>query len=364
MKLTFEPYTLKFRHPFAIATGTRSTTPVMLTSIEHDGMIGYGEASMPPYLGESHSTAGRFLLKAQPLIESITYPLDMDLVMAEVDKIEKGNPAAKAAIDIALHDLIGKLTGRPCYSLFNIERSGAPYSSFTIGIENDPRLLKQKVKESGDFGILKVKLGTENDKTIIEAIREVSDKPLSVDANQGWTDKRWALDMIHWLKERNVLFVEQPLAKDNIDDTAWLSEHSPLPVIADEAVQRLRDVEKLKGVYHGINIKLMKCTGMHEARKMIARARELNMKVLIGCMSETSCAVSAAAQLSPLADWADLDGALLITNDPFDGVQFIDGRIILNERPGIGVIRRSVDGIDEVRGKRGERNGKNEKGIK
>jgi L-alanine-DL-glutamate epimerase-like enolase superfamily enzyme len=146
-----------------------------------------------------------------------------------------------------------------------------------------------------------------------------------------------ALDMLHWLKERNVVMVEQPLPKEQVDDLAWLTERSPLPIIGDEGVQRLADIPKAKGVYHGINIKLMKCTGMREAHKMIVLARSLGMKVMLGCMTETSCAISAASHLSPMVDWADLDGALLISNDVFDGTRVVNGKVTLSERPGIGV---------------------------
>jgi len=182
-------------------------------------------------------------------------------------------------------------------------------------------VVRQKVREAKPYKILKVKLGKNNDKEMIETIRSETKVPLCVDINQGWTDKKQALDMIYWLKERGVVFVEQPMPKTAIDDMAWLTQHSPLPTIADEALQRLPDVIKSHGVYSGINIKLMKCTGMHEAHKMLTLAHELNMKVMIGCMTETSCAVSAAAQLSPIADWADLDGNLLISNDPYEGMK-------------------------------------------
>lgn len=322
-----------------IAAGTRDSTPVMLTEIFHEGMTGYGEGSMPPYLGESHDSAAKFLRKAQPVIDRWSDPYDIEGLMKAIDQIEPGNTAAKASIDIALHDLSGKLQDVPCYRLWNIDRDNAPLTSYTIGIESSSETVRQKVKESGDFRVLKVKLGSEHDRMMIETIRAVTDKMISVDVNQGWKDKHHALDMIHWLKEHDVSFIEQPLPKDKPDDAAWLYEQSPLPLIADEAVQRLGDIEKIEGCYHGINIKLMKCTGMNEARKMIAHAREMDMKVLIGCMSESSCAVSAAAQLSPLADWADLDGPLLISNDPFEGVEFIDGRTALSERTGIGVRR-------------------------
>jgi L-alanine-DL-glutamate epimerase-like enolase superfamily enzyme len=172
---------------------------------------------------------------------------------------------------------------------------------------------------------------------MIETIRSVTDVPLCVDVNQGWTDKNLALEMIHWLNEKGVKYVEQPMPKESVDDIAWLTQNSPLPIIADESLQRLSDVQKTVGVYSGINIKLMKCTGMREAHKMMNLALVNNMKVMIGCMTETSCAVSAAAQLSPLATWADLDGNLLISNDRFEGVKIVDGKITLNNSPGIGI---------------------------
>jgi len=197
--------------------------------------------------------------------------------------------------------------------------------------------VRQKVKEAEEYKVLKVKLGRDTDREMIETIRSVTDKPITVDVNQGWKDKNQALDMIFWLKERNIEFVEQPMPKTQIDDNAWLTQNSPLPVIGDEAVQRLEDVKNAHGVYSGINIKLMKCTGMREAHKMLTLARALDMKVMMGCMTETSCAISAASHLTPMVDWADLDGALLISNDIFDGTKIIDGKIVISSRPGIGV---------------------------
>jgi L-alanine-DL-glutamate epimerase-like enolase superfamily enzyme len=174
---------------------------------------------------------------------------------------------------------------------------------------------------------------------MIETIRQVTNLPIAVDVNQGWKDKHMALDMIHWLKEHNIVMVEQPMPKEQLDDTAWVTEHSPLPIFADEAIQRLKDVKKIQGAYSGINIKLMKCTGMREAWKMMNFARACDMKVMIGCMTETSCAVSAAAQLSPVVDFADLDGNLLIKNDIFKGMEVKKGKITLPDRPGIGLIK-------------------------
>ena len=334
LKLTFEPYDLQLKHVFTLAKSSRSTTPIMLTKIEYDGVVGYGEASMPPYLGESQKTAAKFLSALN--LNQFSDPFRIEEVLDYVDKSAPGNTAAKASVDIALHDLTGKLMGQPWYKIWGYAAETTPSTSFTIGIDK-PEVVQQKTKEAAEFNILKVKLGRENDKEMIETIRSVSDVPLCVDVNQGWEDKVKALEMIHWLKERGIVYVEQPMSKEKIDDIAWLNENSPLPVIADEAVQRLSDIKKTVGVYSGINIKLMKCTGMREAHKMINLAQANGMKVMIGCMTETSCAISAAAQLSPQAEWADLDGNLLISNDPYNGVKVIDGKIALNNKPGIGI---------------------------
>lgn len=340
MELTFKPELLYFKRPFKIAHGVRLSTPIVLTQLEHQGVIGFGEASLPPYLGETHESVLFFLKKASGLLSKHQDPFCMDAILKEVDSIAPNNTAAKAAIDIALHDLVGKLQNKPCWQIFNCDKNNTPYTTYTLGID-EPEVIKEKVAEGEKYKILKVKLNGENDKTIISTIRNITGKAIAIDVNQGWEDKYHALEMIEWLSDKNVLFVEQPLPKSNLDDAAWLFERSPLPLFADESIQRYSDIDKIKDCFHGINIKLMKCTGMHEAFKMITRARELNLKVLMGCMSETSCAVSAAAQLSPLVDYADLDGPLLIKNNLFDGIEFINGKITLNELPGIGVVAKS-----------------------
>jgi len=335
MTLSFQLYNLKLKHTFTVASNSRTTTPVVLTQIEYDGIVGYGEASMPPYLGETQASVTKFLSKVD--LSPFNDPFQLDEILAYIDGIEEKNTAAKAAIDIALHDLTGKILNQPIYKIWGLSKNNTPNTSFTIGIDT-PDIIKEKTLEAGNqYKILKVKLGRDNDKEIIETIRSVTDLPLCVDVNQGWTDKKMALDMIYWLKERNIVFVEQPMNKENPEDMAWLTQHSPLPTIADEAVQRLADVKSLHQAYSGINVKLMKCGGMREAHKMIELAHALNMKTMIGCMTETSCAVSAAAQLSPLTDWADLDGNLLITNDLFEGIKIINGKVTLNDRPGIGI---------------------------
>lgn len=336
LKLSYKPYTLELKHVFTIATNSRTTTPVVLTEVEYDGMIGHGEASLPPYLGESHQTVAEFLSKVD--LSKYENIFDLEKILNDIDKVAPGNTAAKASVDIALHDLVGKLLNQPWYNIWGFDKNNTPFTSFTIGIDT-PDVVRTKVKETEEYKILKVKLGRETDKEMIETIRSVSETPITVDVNQGWNDKNFALEMIHWLKERNVLFVEQPMPKTQIDEMAWLTERSPLPTIGDESVQRLEDVIKAHGVFSGINIKLMKCTGMREAHKMILMARALGMKVMLGCMTETSCAISAASHLSPMVDWADLDGALLIKNDVFDGTKIIDGKVTLMDRPGIGVVK-------------------------
>jgi L-Ala-D/L-Glu epimerase len=336
LKLSYYPYTLELKHVFTIATNSRTTTPVVLTEVEYDGIFGYGEASLPPYLGESHQTVAEFFSKVD--LSKYDNVFNLENILIDIDKIAPGNTAAKASIDIALHDLVGKLLNQPWYNIWGFDKAKTPFTSFTIGIDT-PEVVRNKVKEAGEYKILKVKLGRETDKEMIETIRSVSEIPLTVDVNQGWKDKNFALEMIHWLNERNVIFVEQPMPKTQMDDMAWLTERSPLPTIGDESVQRLEDVIKAHGVFSGINVKLMKCTGMREAHKMILMARALGMKVMIGCMTETSCAISAASHLSPMVDWADLDGALLIKNDVFDGSKIIDGKVTLMERPGIGVVK-------------------------
>ncbi|MFW6042911.1 MAG: enolase C-terminal domain-like protein [Marinilabiliaceae bacterium] len=335
MKLKFEPYELEMKHVFTLASGSRSTTPVMLTRIEYDGLVGYGEASMPPYLGEDHETVANFLSKVD--LSQFSDPFLTEDILEYVDAIDDGNYAAKASVDIALHDLLGKIMDEPWYRIWGFNPSETPDTSFTIGIDK-PDVVRQKTRDAAPYNILKVKLGRENDREMIRTIREVTDKPLCVDVNQGWKDREEALEMIHWLEEQGIVFVEQPMPKERVDDLAWLTDNSPLPVIADEALQTVGDVKKTFGIYSGVNIKLMKCGGMRAAHRMATTARSLGMKVMFGCMIETSCAVTAAAQLSPLADWADLDGNLLIDNDVFDGLKIVDGRVVLPKKPGIGVV--------------------------
>ncbi|MCL4551152.1 MAG: dipeptide epimerase [Bacteroidetes bacterium] len=344
MKISYAKYSLELKHQFTISFSTRKFTPIVIIRLEQDGIFGYGEASLPPYLPEDQESVVRFLSKVE-LHDLKNY----DDLIDNLENINKISPAdqtrlalgdprrtAKASVDIALHDLLGKIQNRSCSKIYNLHFAQLPLTSFTIGIDNED-VIKQKVSEADEFKILKIKLGTDNDKQIINMIRQLTDKPLYVDANQGWDKKEKALEMIEWLSKQNVVLVEQPMPKTNFSDTKWLTANSPLPVIADESFQRLDDLERVKETFSGINVKLMKCTGIREAYKIIMKAKECDLKIMLGCMTETSCGISAAIQLASLADFADLDGNQLIKNDPFATQTVQDGRLIASTRPGLGV---------------------------
>ncbi|MCM1036082.1 MAG: dipeptide epimerase [Bacteroides sp.] len=336
LHLTFEPYELRLKHSFNLARSRRTTTPGVQVRIDYDGLRGYGEASMPPYLGENVDSVCSYLSRLD--LSQFTDPFRIKDIHEYMDSVAPDDRAAKASVDIALHDLTGKIMGQPWYKIWGLNPDKAPNTSYTISYDADPAEMKAKIDETAPFKIVKVKMGVGHDKETVEALRRHSDVPICVDANQGWTDKHAALDMCHWLSERGCQFVEQPMPKEMIEETAWLRERSPLPLIADEFLQRLPDVARAAAAYDGINIKLMKSTGLHEAHQMAVLARALGMKVMLGCMTETSCAVTAAAQLSPMVDWADLDGNLLIANDIFDGIKVVDGKVTIPaDRPGIGV---------------------------
>ncbi|MBW4888117.1 dipeptide epimerase [Mucilaginibacter sp. HMF5004] len=335
MRLTYQPFLLELKHPFTIAKFSRTATPIMLVQLHYEGFTGYGEASMVPYMGESHQSATEFLDKVD--VSQFKYPFDFEGIISYLDQLAPGQPAIKAAVDIALHDLDGKLKQQPCWQLLGNEPKLMPITSYTVGIDT-PDVMVRKLEDAASFKVIKVKLGSSDDKAIINTIRLVTNVPLYVDANQGWTNREQSLDLVHWLHEQGVKLIEQPFSKTDPDSNAWLTEHSPIPIIGDEAVQRLPDVAKAKGVYHGINIKLMKSAGMFEAKQMIDEARKLGLQLMIGCMSETSCATLAAAALAPQCDYADLDGPFLTKNNPYTMPGFTDGKWVLNDGPGLGLI--------------------------
>lgn len=346
MVLTFEPFEARMKHVFTVSGFSRSTTPIVLTQIAYDGYVGYGEASMPPYLGETTNSVIDFLKRVD--LSQFSSPFQMQEILTYVDSLCTNNTAAKCAVDIALHDLVGKIIGQPWWKIWGWSNQNLPSTCVTVGLTYkdddkskgiDVEKVHEKTKECLDYNLIKVKLGNteEADKTMINSVRDITNLPIVIDANQGWKDKSHALKMIEWLATKGVEMVEQPMPKLLLDDQAWLHERSPLPLIADEACQRLSDIRKLHGAYDGINIKLMKCTGMREARDMVTMANALHMIVMMGCMTETSVAISAAAQFASQLRWADLDGNWLIANDCFKGMQVVDGRITLEDKPGIGV---------------------------
>lgn len=337
MKLSYSPFDLKLKHTFTISRSSRDISPVVLVELEHEGIVGYGEAAPTRRYGETIETVMAFLGSLD--LSGYPSPFDLENILNDVDAKAPGNTSAKAAVDIALHDWIGKRLNIPLHQYWGLDKSKTPLTSFTIGIDRR-EIIEQKVREAEEYPILKVKLGGPNDEEIIRTIRGVTKKTIRVDANEGWKTRETAVERIKWLEQEGVEFVEQPMPAEDLAGTAWVRERVNLPLVADENSLRLHDVPKLQGVFDGINIKLMKCTGLREGMRMIATAKACGLKIMAGCMIETSVAISAAAQLSPLIDWADLDGAILTTNDPFDGVRIEKGRMILPDRPGIGVVRR------------------------
>jgi L-Ala-D/L-Glu epimerase len=340
MKLSIKPYSLDFRHPFGVSSNTRHNTISVFVRLEVAGHTGYGEACIPEYLGESVTDTIVFLETAATLLSPVETGFDAVKLIKEIDGLSEKNNAAKAALDIALHDLYGKIAGKPFYELAGMGKSEPMSTSFTIGIDKESKL-EQKIIEATDFSILKIKAGTADDTRLIRQIRKFTTKPLYVDVNQGWRDRHHVINMIGWMKEEGVILIEQPMPSKMNADMPWVKERSALPIIADESVKRLSDLELLKDSFTGINIKLMKCTGLSEALHMISRARELNMKILLGCMAESTCATAAMAQLMKLADYIDLDAPNLYKNDPFEGLTYRHGKVMLNDWPGIGVRMRT-----------------------
>ncbi len=339
--IKFSPYELKLRHPFKIATYTRNFTPIMLVTVNHNGFIGYGEASMPQYLGETTETSAAFLKKVFESgilnrLEITAETNNINSILEETDHLESKHTPAKAALDIALHDLVGKIQQKPVWKIVGSKPDKMPLTSFTIGIDT-PEVIRKKVLEAEKFALLKIKLGSDNDKEIINTIRSVTDKPLYIDANQGWKDKFYAADMVEWLQERGAVMIEQPMPKKDLDGNAYVTQHTTLPIIADESCQRLTDERHITGAFDGINIKLMKCTGLREAQKMLKLARKNNLKVMMGCMSETSCGILAAASLAPQCDFVDLDSTFMVTNNPFKDLVLENGRIVLSNDFGLGL---------------------------
>lgn len=334
MKLLFEHIELRLRHTFTIARGSRDLVQSIIVVIEQDGIIGTGEASPSARYNESAQSVISFLSNVD--LSPFHDPFRLEEILTYVHGLSPGNMSAKAAIDIALHDWIGKKLGIPLWQYWGLDDRGTPCTSMTIGIDTG-EMIAQKIHEAEEYPVLKVKMGVENDQEIVSAVRKHTNKTIRVDANEGWDSKELALKKILWLQSQGVECIEQPMPADRLQDIAWLRKNTRIPLIADESIKSVGDLRALSEAFDGINIKLMKCGGLREALKLIHAARALGMKVMLGCMIESSVGITAAAQLSPLVDYADLDGNLLIGNDPYAGVGHQNGKLLLNNEPGLGI---------------------------
>jgi len=331
---------LDLKHTWTISRASVDFHDNIFVYLEHDGLTGVGEASFSRRYGESLESLQEAIESAKPLFAKAD-PLHFAEIAAALQNLCEGQNSAKAALDMALMDWAGKKIGLPLFKLWGLNPTQTPISSFTIGIDT-PEMMQQKIRAAEEFPILKIKLGTARDEEIMRAVREVTAKPLRVDANEGWKRKEEALEKISWLAPFNVEFVEQPLPAGRLDDVRWLRQQLQqrqikMPLFADEDSKTSRDLPALAGAYDGVNIKLMKSGGLQEALRMIYLARALGLKIMLGCMIESSVGITAAAHLAPLVDYADLDGHLLISNDPFAGVQMQNGKMTLPEAPGLGV---------------------------
>jgi L-alanine-DL-glutamate epimerase-like enolase superfamily enzyme len=338
LSLSATHFDLRFREPFGIAHGIRQYTGTLFVRAAFNDLEGFGEAAIPPYLRyDAADLALRF---------HDWFPADMHdsqsirEVMARVSAPGTALPSPlRAAVDIAMHDLLGKLTGKPVRDLLSVPvKEGLCF--YTIGFCSADEVA-ERVHRARDFKLFKVKLGDSNDHDRVEALLSAGVKVFCADANQAWKDSSKALEEIHWLKDRGCLFVEQPLPVDAGKDFEELYRKSPLSIVLDESVQDVRDLEAVRSVCHGVNVKLVKCGGQGPALELIRQANRFGLKVLMGCMSEGSCGAMAAAQFAGWTDWLDLDGPALITNDPFEGVVYKDGMLLPSGLPGTGAVLRS-----------------------
>ena len=321
---------LHLRHTFRLARGASDKRDNLILELEHQGLTGLGEAAPIARYGQDWKSAAE---AAEEMVDRLDHPRSFYDTANRV--AVPGEPAAEAAVDMALRDLVGKRLDIPLYELLGIDPTATPPTSYTIGMDT-PEVIAEKVKEASDYEILKIKMGSDDDRQILETVRDITDRPLRVDANEGWT-LEGAVERLEWLQSMGVELVEQPLPEGELEAMIELRRLSPLPLIADESVHRATDIPQLARGFDGINIKLMKCGGIGEALRMIAAARAHDMLIMLGCMVETSLAITAAAHLSPLVDFADLDGNLLVDNDPFIGATIEGGRLVLPSEPGLGV---------------------------
>ncbi len=340
--LNFQPLNLAIAHPFGISYGSSTFSENVLVRLSYENFRGIGESSPAEYHNESPETVLALFArwKEKKLLGSD--PFSITDTMNRLDRDVAGNASAKAAIEMALHDLCGQIAGLPIYKMLGLAGLKTPVTDLTIGLASLD-MIEKKTREALAFGhkALKIKQGTSDDKEIIKAVRKVSkDIPLRVDANGAWTVKR-AIEMSHFLAEHGVEFIEQPLPKAaSHEDFKMVRAHSALPIFADESVAKAHDVARLAGAVDGVVVKLAKTGGLIEALSVISTARAHGMQVMLGCMMESSIGITAAAQLSGLADHLDLDSGMLLAEDPYEGARFEDGYLVLSDKPGLGVSAR------------------------
>jgi len=326
---------LKLRHTWTTTMSSSAYRDTLYVRFTREGITGHGEGA--PIVRYQENAAG-----AQQAAESVrdlvtaADPWEFEKLHAEIAHRLSGQYAAQAALDIALMDWVGQKLGIPLYRYFGLDPNDAPITTFSIGIDT-PAITRQKVREAESFPVLKIKVGLDTDEATIAAVRSVTRKPLRVDANEGWKNKEEAVRKINWLATQGVEFVEQPMPAQMLEETHWVHARAHLPLIADESCQRPSDIPKLMGIFDGVNVKLDKSGGMLVAFEMIQMARALGLRTMLGCMVSSSVSVTAAAHLSPLVDYADLDGNLLIANDPFSGVRVENGKLVLPPGPGLGL---------------------------
>lgn len=339
MKISWELIEVQSAFPFKISRAVEDVVTRVWVRIEADGLEGWGEADPAPYYGEDKNTVVAALERMKPVIEGARDPFDLETLEGQLRAAIAPNPSAHAAVNSALYDLVGKSLGQPLWKLWGLDPAAAPLSSFTIGMDT-PDVIREKVRLASQYEILKIKVGTNNDEETLQAVRSESpDCTLRVDANAAWTAKE-ALAAMPMLEHYGVEFVEQPLPPTDREGLRYLYEHASLPIILDESCLMATDIPSLVGMADGINIKFAKCGGPREALRMIHTARACGLQVMMGCMLETSLGIAPAAHLGPLLDYADLDGAALLKEDPFDGPHLGEtGRIVLGDKPGLGVTR-------------------------
>jgi len=338
VRLRHETLALSTRFEFRIAHGAHQRYENTLIRLEHDGLEGIGEAAPSHYYGENAATVREALAAWAPRLGDD--PFALDAIDARLDAVLEGNGAARAGLEMALHDWIGKRLGQPVWRLLGLDRARAPRSCVTLGMA-DPETMERKLDEVLDFPLIKVKLGGPGDVDNLRRIRARYRGGLQVDANAAWSPAE-AVRVLRQIEPLGIELVEQPVPRGDLDGLRWVRERSPIPVFADESCHRLADVGVLAGRVDGINLKIMKTGGIREMLRMIHAARAHGMKILLGSMVETSLALSAAAQLAPLADYLDLDGHWLLAEDPFDGAPGERGVIALSERPGLGAVPAAV----------------------